>query len=53
VEGLFTAAVNVRGTLDAPKLAGTASLNGGAAYFPALNTRYATQRPLCDFRTTV
>ena len=49
VEGLLTAEVNVRGTLDAPKLAGKASLSGGAAYFPALDTRYASATASLQF----
>jgi translocation and assembly module TamB len=40
VEGLLAADVEVRGTLNAPELSGTASLTGGGAFLPALDTRY-------------
>ena len=40
VQGLLAADVRVRGTLDSPELAGMASLSGGGAVLPALNTRY-------------
>lgn len=40
VKGLLAADVEVRGTLDAPKLAGTASLSGGGAQLPGLGTQY-------------
>jgi len=40
VRGVLTADVEVRGTVDAPKLAGTASLSGGGAALMGLNTTY-------------
>ena len=40
VTGLLAADVTVRGTLDAPELAGSASLTGGGVRLPALGTRY-------------
>jgi len=49
VEGLLSADVDVRGTLEAPNLAGTASLTDGAAYLPALETRYYGAQAVLQF----
>ncbi|MFO8099055.1 MAG: translocation/assembly module TamB [Salinibacter sp.] len=40
VRGSVAADVTVEGTLDAPELQGTASLENGGAYLPALGTAY-------------
>ena len=40
IEGFLAADVKVRGTLDAPELTGTASLNGGGAQLQDLGTQY-------------
>ncbi len=40
VRGRLAADVEVRGSLDAPRLAGTASLSGGGVSLPALETHY-------------